>query len=165
MLDKIGINPIYLAGQIVNFLILFFVLKSFVYKPVLKLLDERTKKISQGLKAAEENVKNKEKFEEQKQTELGKTKKEVEKIIADAKKESEKQGVLIIENARLEAKRQSEKEFTQFQQRLAEEEKALQEKVTKIALDLSKKILKDSLDSSTQKEVFARQVEKLNRLK
>ena len=165
MLDKIGINPIYLAGQIVNFLILFFVLKSFVYKPVLKLLDERTKKISQGLKAAEENIKSKEKFEEQKKTELGKARKEVEKIIAEAKKESQKQGELIIESARLEAKRQGEKEFMQFQQRLAEEEKALKEKVTKIALDLSKKILKDSLDSSTQKEVFARQVEKLNRLK
>ena len=165
MLDKIGINPIYLIGQIVNFLILFFVLKSFVFKPVLKLLDERTKKISQGLKAAEENIKSKEKFEEQKKTELGKARKEVEKIIAEAKKESQKQGELIIESARLEAKRQGEKEFMQFQQRLAEEEKALKEKVTKIALDLSKKILKDSLDSSTQKEVFTRQVEKLNKLK
>ena len=165
MLDKIGINPIYLAGQIVNFLILFFVLKTFVYKPVLKLLDKRTKRISQGLKAAEENIKNKEKFEEQKKAELGKVRKEVEKILAEAKKESQKQGVLIIENARAEAKKQGEKEFQQFQQRLAEEEKALKGKVTKIALDLSKKILKDSLDSSTQKEVFASQVENLKKLK
>ena len=87
------------------------------------------------------------------------------RALSGAKKESQKQGDVIVENARLEAKRQNEKEFTQFQQRLAEEEKALKEKVTKIALDLSKKILKDSLDSSTQKEVFTRQVEKLNKLK
>ncbi len=165
MLDKIGINPVYLAGQIVNFLILFFVLKRFVYKPVLKLLDVRAKKISQGLKAAEENIVNKEKFEEEKKTELRKVRKEVEKIIAEAKNESQKQGVLIIENAKQEAKKQTEKEFLQLKQRLAEEETILKEKVSQIALDLSKKILKDNLNLSAQKEVFANQVKKLKNLK
>ena len=96
---------------------------------------------------------------------MRKVRKEVEKIIAEAKNESQKQGVLIIENAKQEAKKQTEKEFLQLKQRLAEEETILKEKVSQIALDLSKKILKDNLNLSAQKEVFANQVKKLKNLK
>jgi F-type H+-transporting ATPase subunit b len=51
-LEKLGINLGYLLVQIFNFLILFFVLRAWVYKPIMKLLEARKSKIAQSLEDA-----------------------------------------------------------------------------------------------------------------
>ena len=52
-IDALGINLPQLIAQIVNFSILVVVLRMVLYKPVLKMLDERKEKIAAGLNAAE----------------------------------------------------------------------------------------------------------------
>jgi len=51
-LEKLGLNLGYLLLQIFNFLILFVVLRVWVYKPILGLLEKRRQTISQGLEDA-----------------------------------------------------------------------------------------------------------------
>jgi len=51
-LEKLGLNLGYLLVQIFNFLIIFVVLKEWVYKPILGLLDKRREAIAQGLEDA-----------------------------------------------------------------------------------------------------------------
>lgn len=51
-MDKLGINLGYLLVQVFNFLILFLVLKVWVYKPILNMLDKRRQTIAQGLEDA-----------------------------------------------------------------------------------------------------------------
>ncbi len=52
-ITDLGINLPVLIAQTVNFIALLIVLRLFVYKPILKMLDERKKKITEGLAAAE----------------------------------------------------------------------------------------------------------------
>ena len=54
ILSQFGVKPILLAAQVVNFLILLFILKKFLYGPILKVLSERRKKIEDSLKNVEE---------------------------------------------------------------------------------------------------------------
>lgn len=51
-MDKLGLNLGYLLLQIFNFLILFVVLRVWVYKPILGLLEKRRQTIAQGLEDA-----------------------------------------------------------------------------------------------------------------
>jgi F-type H+-transporting ATPase subunit b len=51
-LDKLGLNLGYLLLQIFNFLILFVVLRVWVYKPILGMLEKRRNAIAQGLEDA-----------------------------------------------------------------------------------------------------------------
>jgi F-type H+-transporting ATPase subunit b len=51
-LEKLGINLGYLLVQILNFGILFVVLKVWVYKPILSMLEKRRETIAQGLEDA-----------------------------------------------------------------------------------------------------------------
>jgi F-type H+-transporting ATPase subunit b len=51
-LEKLGLNLGYLLLQIFNFLILFVVLRVWVYKPILGLLEKRREKVAQGLEDA-----------------------------------------------------------------------------------------------------------------
>ena len=53
-LAHLGINAKLLIAQVVNFAILLFVLKRYAYRPILKLLDERSAKIEKGLADAEQ---------------------------------------------------------------------------------------------------------------
>ena len=52
-LTALGINLPQLIAQIVNFTILLVVLRLVLYKPILKMLDDRKARISEGLNAAE----------------------------------------------------------------------------------------------------------------
>lgn len=49
-----GISTPFLAAQVINFLIVAFILWKFAFKPVIATLDERQKRIASGLQYAEE---------------------------------------------------------------------------------------------------------------
>ena len=78
-MDKLGLNLGYLLLQIFNFLILFVVLRVWVYKPILGLLDKRRQNIAQGLEDARVAAEARANAE-----------KEAAKIVADAQAEASK---------------------------------------------------------------------------
>jgi F-type H+-transporting ATPase subunit b len=51
--DALGLNLPQLIAQIANFVILLVILRLTLYKPILKMLDERRARIAEGLSAAE----------------------------------------------------------------------------------------------------------------
>ncbi|MBI5946668.1 MAG: F0F1 ATP synthase subunit B [Chloroflexi bacterium] len=51
--EALGLNLPQLIAQIANFVVLLVILRLTLYKPILKMLDERKAKISEGLGAAE----------------------------------------------------------------------------------------------------------------
>ena len=53
LLSNLGIDWRLIIAQLINFTVLMAVLYKFLYKPVLKLLHERTSRIEDGLKNAE----------------------------------------------------------------------------------------------------------------
>ena len=57
IINNFGLDPLLLGAQIVNFLIIFFILKRFAYKPVLDILKKREDSIKEGLRQAEEGKK------------------------------------------------------------------------------------------------------------
>lgn len=79
VLNQFGVNPILLLAQVVNFLVLLFILQKFLYKPILKVLTERRQKIEYSLKKAEEI-----------ETRLSQTNEEVDKMLAQALEESQR---------------------------------------------------------------------------
>jgi len=78
-LEKLGLNLGYLLLQIFNFFILFVVLRAWVYKPILGLLDKRRQTIAQGLEDARVAAEARAAAE-----------KEAAKIVADAQAEASK---------------------------------------------------------------------------
>src|SRR3989344_5440199 len=61
ILKSFGIQPTLLLAQIVNFLIILFLLSKFFYKPIIRMLEDRKKRIEQSLTNTdliEEKLKN-----------------------------------------------------------------------------------------------------------
>lgn len=51
--DALGINLPQLIAQVANFIVLLVILRFTLYKPILRMLDERKQRIADGLNAAE----------------------------------------------------------------------------------------------------------------
>jgi F-type H+-transporting ATPase subunit b len=51
--DALGLNLPQLIAQVANFIVLLVILRFTLYKPILGMLDERKRRISEGLNAAE----------------------------------------------------------------------------------------------------------------
>lgn len=152
-MSDFGVQPILLLAQVVNFLVLLFILQKFLYKPVLKILDERKKKI-------EESLLNAEKI----QTELAETqaKREIaiNKAIDEGKKiieEATKAGNILMQESQIKAKKDMEDMMEQGMQMIAgEKEKMKMDVKTEVAtmIEMSlEKVLGSALDSKTHQKL------------
>ena len=78
------INIYQILFQILNFGVVMYLLNKVLYKPVMKMLDDRAKKINEGMSQAEKNLKAGEEIEKTKKAEVSKARKEASSIIAAA---------------------------------------------------------------------------------
>jgi F-type H+-transporting ATPase subunit b len=83
-----GLNPILILAQIVNFLIIFFILKKFLYKQIMSVLKKRKDAIEEGLKQAEEARLLLEKAAKKEKEILKQGREEVQRLIDEAKKQN-----------------------------------------------------------------------------
>lgn len=132
ILTDFGVKPVLLIAQIVNFLLLLFILKRFLYKPLLKVLEERKQKITQSLKNADEIQKRLEQVDFDREKQLQKALKEAGLIVDEAKKTSNK----IIAEAHLKAKRDIQKLALQSKVSLKLEKEKLYQEIRQELADL-----------------------------
>ncbi len=84
MLEGIGISLPLLVAFLVNFVILFLLLTLVLYKPVLKMLDERAARIKEGLEQAERMKQQATRAEEAVKAQIEAGRKEGQAIVAQA---------------------------------------------------------------------------------
>jgi len=99
-LSSLGINWRALISQIANFIILLILLKIFLYRPVVKMLEERQAKIKQGLDDAEKAKAQLESAEDESQKIIKDANRKAQEIMALSQKENEAQISLAKEEAR-----------------------------------------------------------------
>jgi len=94
-----GLNWKLLLVQTVNFGVLLLVLWYFLYKPVLKMLDERREKIEGGIKDAEKAGSRLEEIESERDTVIKNASVEASEIIATSKNRAQEQASQITTEA------------------------------------------------------------------
>ncbi len=96
ILDQLGINWRLLLTQGVNFFVLLAVLTIFVYRPLVKMMEERRRKIEFGLKGAEEAERRLNEIEQIKAEKLAEADKTALGIISEAEGEAKKRSQDIV---------------------------------------------------------------------
>jgi F-type H+-transporting ATPase subunit b len=82
--EALGINLPQLIAQIANFFLLLVILRLTLYKPILKMLDERKAKIAEGLNAAEIARSEAAQAQTNMQSQLDAARKEGQELVANA---------------------------------------------------------------------------------
>lgn len=150
-MEKLGLNLGYLIIQIANFIILFIVLKAWVYKPITNMLEKRRQAIAKGLEDARIAAEARANAENQ-----------AAKIIADAQSQA---GAIIreasnrTESTVKELKQKADDEIAKSRQAALAE--ALQDRdrmlgelrsqVAALAISAAQKLVGDALDEKRQR--------------
>jgi len=158
LLKTFGIEWKLLLAQIINFFVLFFVLKRYAYKPILKMLEDRKDKIEKGLKDAEDAQKKLVEISEKEKEILAKARKQAQEIIDKAEKVAIKNKEEII----TVAKDQSERILADSAKKI-EAEKALmfqeiKKQVAELVISATGKIIDEKVDSEKDKALIEKAI-------
>jgi F-type H+-transporting ATPase subunit b len=148
ILNLFGLDPGLFIGQILNFLILFLILKIFLYKPIMAMLDERNQRIKQGLDAAENARKSLQEADTQKIGILKVAKIDADKILENTKSVAESLKQKTIDDA----KKQSLGIVDDARKQALEEFEKASKQIGKMSVDISQKIV-----SKVLSEIFTEQ--------
>lgn len=154
-----------LLFQVVNFGILIFVLNRFLYRPILKVIEARNKKIEDSIRAAEETLKEKEKIAEIKRQAVAEAEKEAVRIVESAKITAAKTGKQILAEAQADAEAAVNKKMELLTDRMNQEEVRLKAKISSLVIGTTKQVLKSTLSVKDQKQLIDRQIKSLEQLK
>jgi len=158
---SLGVNLPLLVVFVVNFIVLFVLLRLFLYKPVMKMLDERTKRTKDAMDLAEATKKEFEQAKGEVQREIEKGRQEAQAIIAqsmqvgerlkeESRQEATKQAQTIVDRTRSELEAERDKIVGDLRREFVDISIAAAEKVIKETLDREKhrKLIEETLKES-----------------
>ena len=158
------INVQELIFSTINFLILVALLFKFLYKPVLKMLDDRKQAIADSLNAATAAREESEAVKASLQAEIIKAREQAETLIATAQKASEDAKKDIMERAQIEAQALSQKARAEIDREKTEAIAQLKKEVASLAVAAATKILKGELDAETQKQITDKYIQEVGQI-
>ncbi len=147
--------------QAINFGVVAFVIWKFLLGPIQKVLEERSSRVEQGLRAAEANLKKEQDMEKQVKQALQTARDEARDIIAASKKQAEKEANTILEKAREQAKKSLEGEQRAFEAKMHKEAKDLESRMADLVTQATKQVLAGALSDTEQKKIIDAQLKEL----
>ena len=156
ILKTFGLNPYLTIAQIVNFLILLYILKRYLYPPLFKVFKKREELIKESIEKAQQNEKILEKTQQQEKEILKKAKTTADQIIKDAREQASD----TLKKAQEDTKQQTDKMLkdakAQIELETTEAQKQLNKYVMKLSLELLQKSLSNVLTEKEQSEIVAK---------
>jgi F-type H+-transporting ATPase subunit b len=163
--SSLGINLPLLVAFLINFAVLFILLKIFLYKPILKMLDERAKKTQEGMELAEATKKEYEQAKAEVQRQIEKGRQEGQTIVAQAVQAGER----LKGESREEAVKQAQTIIDRTRAELATERDQLVGRLRKEFVDISiaaaEKVIKETLDKEKHKKLIEETLQQSTALK
>lgn len=161
LISNFGIEPILLAAQIVNFLIILWLLKRFAYKPIFQMLEKRRKVIAEGVENAQKSEEVLQKALDEEKATLKKAQNQAQEILSDAQKQSLETISQAEENAKVRVEKILSDAKKEIEQQTVEAEKQLSKHTAELAVTILKKSLSGMTDAKSQKEIVGKVTKKL----
>lgn len=140
---------------LVNLVVLFLLLKKFLFKPVNKMLDARKEEIENSYKQAEDAKAEAEGIKDEYEQKLMGAKDEADKIIKSAVEKASMRSDSIIDDANNEARNIIEKSQKQIEQEKRTAMKEAQEDIASMAVEVAEKLISKKLNSSDDEKLIS----------
>lgn len=162
-MEALGIEPLYLIAQLVNFAVVFFLLRKFLYKPVLTMLDKRKAEVADSIDRANRMKTEEEKLKEKHEKLIADAKKEARSIIDEAKKQLEKQKKELVAKAHEQSADILAKAKTQAEQLMKENEGTMRKQAVELASAMVVKIVPQVMSSDDHRKLIATHLKDLEK--
>jgi F-type H+-transporting ATPase subunit b len=161
IIKNFGLDPYLLLAQVINFLVILYLLKRFLYPPLFKLHQERKNLAKEAVENAEESKKALEHAKEEERKIILEARKAAEGIVKDSKDQAN----LIMIHADERAKVQSERIIEEARAHVLREaevaERALESRLGLLSVELLRKILSGFFSKKLEDEVVDRALKEM----
>lgn len=153
-MEGIGINLPLLLAFLVNFILLFVILSFVLYKPVMKMLDDRQSRIKESMEQAEAIRQQTIQSEQTIKSQLETAQKEAQKIIAQATQIGERLKIEAKEQAHIETENMINNAHKEIQRQREKDLEELRSQFADIAILAAEKVIKETLDKEKHRKVI-----------
>jgi len=153
-MESLGIDFKILFAQIINFLLLFFLLKKLLYKPIIGFLDQRKKKIEESLENAKRIEERLTKIEEEQKKILKKAEEAAAKIVQEKREAGEKERERLIEEARQKAREEMEKGTALMKMEMEKAREEFKNEARAVAVSIAERLLKEELNDKKKHQLI-----------
>lgn len=147
--------------QIINFGVVLAALTHFIYKPVLKLLNDRREKVTAAAEAASEVMQEKEDLERVRENTLLKANQKAKKMEDEIKKEARSQAKLLLDQSKAELAAREAKFTAELAKMKKEELKRMEKEIKAAAISMAEKVLGESIDAKKHQKLIDQQINEI----
>jgi len=164
-MEGLGISVPTLIAQIINFIILLVILYFFAYKPVLKMLDERSRKIKESIEEVQKVKEQAAQTEEEFKKKIEAASKEGQEVIARAMRTGEDVRQRALQEAKQEAQVLVEKARGEIQRERNEAIGELRQEFADLTVVAAEKVIEKSLDKEAHRQIIDKVLDESSTLK
>jgi len=150
-----------LLGEMITFGMLVWFMMKYIWPPFMRVLEERQKKIADGLEAAERGKNDLKIAQEQVKKQMRKAKIEASTILDKANK----QAISFVEEGKTNAQKERNKILAQADQDIEiaanKAKNSLQKQTVDLVMAATEKVLQQKVDSATQKKLVDEMIAKI----
>ena len=154
MFEALGINVSGLLTQLISFTILLAVLVRLLYRPVQKMLNERTERIRESLEAAERAQEQAASAAEQVEREIAEARARGQELIAEAREAASRFRAEQDERARAEAEAFLERARADIGRERDGAIEQVRSEFAGLAISAAEQVIEKSLDEETHRELI-----------
>jgi len=147
--------------QIINFSVVVGALTYLLYKPIIKILEERANKIAKSEEAAQKTLTEADKIEAIKKQAKKDAEKSAQQIIEEAKVTARKQADQIKIDAKTEGKNIIEKMTKDWQQEQTKQLKMMKDEFSQAVITVSEKVMGETLNQKKHLELIDQELDKI----
>lgn len=153
-ISALGFNLPALIAQLVNFGLLLLLFSVLLYKPLLRVLDERKKRIQEGLEASEEAKRRLAETEQEVARELERARQEGQALVAQAQQISARIQEEARQSARAEAEQLLERARAEIQLERDGAIAQLRREFADLTITAAERVIRRSLDRDAHRQLI-----------
>jgi len=157
-MEALGIEPMLLLAQVVNFSVIVVVLNVLLYKPILAMLEKRKSDIAKSLENSESVKKELEKAQEKSVSIISEAKKEGQKIVEEMKKKAKNEERHILEEARKSAEDIIEKGRASIEKDREAAGKEREKEAVRLAEEIVTRMFEGTVSKDIQHKLIAKTI-------
>jgi F-type H+-transporting ATPase subunit b len=152
-MDALGINLGFFIAQLINFGIIFLLLRAFAWGPLMRFLDKRSAEIAKGLEDAQVAAEARANAEAQAQKILADARAEAQKIVAEARAGAEERARPIVQAAEADAEKIRAEARIRAEEAQANALAGVRSQVISLAIAAANKLIGESMDKKQQERI------------
>lgn len=142
-----------IVWTIVNILVLFLLLKHFLFKPITEMMESRTAEIENNLKDAEDQKQKASELTAQYEEKLQGAHAEAAQIVSEARQRGQREYDAILKTAGQDAQKEQERARADMEREREEMLRGVKENVTELVLLTASKLSQKELDEESDRKL------------